>query len=258
MNLVEATIEGDEVAFGQLPRVALDPARRRARARPRRPRHPARELRGRGVRAAGAAHRGAVTVVEELGSDAHVFFPVDAPRVGAELLEGPSRTTRCSPRSARCSRRASTRAPRRAGGRALGSPVDPSRFHFFDPQTGESCSSRRHADAEAAADSAERPRDGRRPRDEAERDAGPGPRPDRAARGGRRDPLRAAAEADLGVSRLTVRAALDDLVREGYLVRRRGSGTFVSEPKIAQELTLTSFTEDMERRGLTPRAGRSS
>jgi GntR family transcriptional regulator len=47
---------------------------------------------------------------------------------------------------------------------------------------------------------------------------------------------------DLGVSRLTVRAALDDLVREGYLVRRHGSGTFVSEPKIAQQLTLTSFT----------------
>jgi len=58
--------------------------------------------------------------------------------------------------------------------------------------------------------------------------------------------------ADLGVSRLTVRAALDDLVREGYLVRRRGAGTFVSEPKIAQELTLTSFTEDMRRRGLKP------
>ena len=45
--------------------------------------------------------------------------------------------------------------------------------------------------------------------------------------------------ADLGVSRLTVRAALDDLVREGHLVRRRGAGTFVSEPKIAQELTMT-------------------
>jgi GntR family transcriptional regulator len=57
---------------------------------------------------------------------------------------------------------------------------------------------------------------------------------------------------DLGVSRLTVRAALDDLVREGYLVRRRGSGTFVSEPKIAQELTLTSFTDDMRRRGMRP------
>ncbi len=57
---------------------------------------------------------------------------------------------------------------------------------------------------------------------------------------------------DLAMSRLTVRAALDDLVREGYLIRRRGSGTFVSEPKIAQELTMTSFTEDMKRRGMVP------
>ena len=56
--------------------------------------------------------------------------------------------------------------------------------------------------------------------------------------------------ADLGVSRLTLRAALDDLAREGYVVRRRGSGTFVSEPKIAQELTMTSFTDDMRRRGM--------
>jgi GntR family transcriptional regulator len=57
---------------------------------------------------------------------------------------------------------------------------------------------------------------------------------------------------ELGVSRLTLRAALDDLVRDGYLVRRHGSGTFVSEPKIAQQLTLTSFSEDMRRRGMTP------
>src|SRR3954463_8228998 len=55
---------------------------------------------------------------------------------------------------------------------------------------------------------------------------------------------------ELGISRLTVRAALDDLVRDGYLERRQGSGTFVSEPKIAQQLTLTSFSEDMRRRGM--------
>jgi len=58
--------------------------------------------------------------------------------------------------------------------------------------------------------------------------------------------------ADLRMSRLTVRAALDDLVRDGLLVRRRGSGTFVGEPKIAQELTMTSFSEDMRRRGMVP------
>jgi GntR family transcriptional regulator len=58
--------------------------------------------------------------------------------------------------------------------------------------------------------------------------------------------------AELGVSRLTLRAALEDLAREGYLVRRRGAGTFVSEPKITQELTMTSFTDDMRRRGMRP------
>jgi GntR family transcriptional regulator len=57
---------------------------------------------------------------------------------------------------------------------------------------------------------------------------------------------------DLGVSRLTVRAAIDELAREGYLVRRRGSGTFVSEPKIAQELTMSSFSEEMRKRGMRP------
>ena len=62
---------------------------------------------------------------------------------------------------------------------------------------------------------------------------------------------------DLGVSRLTVRAALDDLAREGYLVRRRGSGTYVQHPKISQELTMTSFSEDMRRRGWRPAARRS-
>src|SRR5262245_10966296 len=57
---------------------------------------------------------------------------------------------------------------------------------------------------------------------------------------------------ELGLSGPTVRAALASLVRDGRLVKRRGSGTFVSEPKIAQELTMTSFTEDMRRRGMVP------
>src|SRR5947209_14133522 len=57
---------------------------------------------------------------------------------------------------------------------------------------------------------------------------------------------------ELGVSRLTLRAALDELVRYGYLDRRHGSGTYVTEPKIAQPLTLTSFSDEMRRRGMVP------
>jgi GntR family transcriptional regulator len=57
---------------------------------------------------------------------------------------------------------------------------------------------------------------------------------------------------DLGVSRLTVRAALDQLVREGYLVRRRGAGTFIAEPKVAKGIDISSFSDDMRARGLTP------
>ncbi|MCF3643343.1 GntR family transcriptional regulator [Rhizobium sp. TRM95111] len=59
------------------------------------------------------------------------------------------------------------------------------------------------------------------------------------------------------ISRVTVRKAVDDLVKDGLLVRRHGSGTFVVKPvsKVQQSLSrLTSFTEDMARRGLTTRA----
>ncbi|MGO4437797.1 GntR family transcriptional regulator [Rhizobium sp. RAF56] len=59
------------------------------------------------------------------------------------------------------------------------------------------------------------------------------------------------------VSRVTVRKAIDDLVTEGVLVRRHGSGTFVARPvsKVEQRLSqLTSFTEDMARRGIKARS----
>src|SRR3954465_9482736 len=57
---------------------------------------------------------------------------------------------------------------------------------------------------------------------------------------------------DLGVSRPTLRAVIDELVREGLLLRRHGSGTYVAEAKIALPLTMTSFSEDMARRGMRP------
>ncbi|HOY76273.1 MAG TPA: GntR family transcriptional regulator [Hyphomonadaceae bacterium] len=61
-----------------------------------------------------------------------------------------------------------------------------------------------------------------------------------------------------GVSRVTVRKALDELARDGLLVRRRGSGTYVVDAPLRNERveknfsTLSSFSEDMISRGRTP------
>lgn len=57
---------------------------------------------------------------------------------------------------------------------------------------------------------------------------------------------------ELGVSRPTLRAVTDELVREGLLRRRHGSGTFVADRKVDLPLTMTSFSEDMSRRGMVP------
>lgn len=57
----------------------------------------------------------------------------------------------------------------------------------------------------------------------------------------------------LQVSRVTVRKAFSDLVAEGVLVQRRGSGTYVNGPirRLEQPLSrLTSFSEDMQLRGI--------
>src|SRR6202011_3039245 len=57
------------------------------------------------------------------------------------------------------------------------------------------------------------------------------------------------------VSRTTVRKAIQNLIERGLVEVRRGRGTFVTQPKIMQELTeLTGFVEDMQALGRTPTA----
>jgi multiple sugar transport system ATP-binding protein len=138
MNLVEATIDGDAVAFGQY-RVALD------RTRPR----PARDRVVLGIRPeafedVAFAQPGQptidveLTVIEELGSDAHLLFPVLAPRISAESLQAQAEdATLLADEQSLFTARVDPRTHARAGGR-LTLAVDPARFHFFDPETGES------------------------------------------------------------------------------------------------------------------------
>jgi GntR family transcriptional regulator len=55
--------------------------------------------------------------------------------------------------------------------------------------------------------------------------------------------------ADLGVSRITVRKAIDGLAEEGLLIRRQGAGNFVGARIEKNFAKLTSFSEDMHARG---------
>jgi GntR family transcriptional regulator len=56
----------------------------------------------------------------------------------------------------------------------------------------------------------------------------------------------------LEVSRVTARKAIDQLVEQGLIVRRRGSGNYIT-PRIELPLSrLSSFSEDLQNRGYQP------
>lgn len=56
----------------------------------------------------------------------------------------------------------------------------------------------------------------------------------------------------LGVSRITARLAIQELLKSGMVYREQGRGTFVAESRMRDVQGFTSFTEDMKSRGLRP------
>lgn len=56
----------------------------------------------------------------------------------------------------------------------------------------------------------------------------------------------------LGVSRITARLAIQELLKSGMVYREQGRGTFVAESCMRDVQGFTSFTEDMKSRGLKP------
>jgi len=142
MNLVEAVVSDGAVEFGAY-RIPIDPARR-----------PSVEDGARvilGVRPedfedVSFAESGlpqievSVAVVEELGSDIHVIFEVDTPRVEAEELRAAvdeeDRSLLADSQTSLFNARINPRARAKAGER-LKLAVQPAGFHFFDLAAGQ-------------------------------------------------------------------------------------------------------------------------
>jgi multiple sugar transport system ATP-binding protein len=140
MNLVEATVADGQVAFAgwELP---VDPRRRPARdgrvilgIRPE-------SFEDAALVDAGLPEIDAdVVVVEELGSDSHVIFPIDAPRVEAEELRAAvdnEEDALLADDRSMWNARVSSKT--HAGpGRHIRLAIDPAELYFFDPDSGAS------------------------------------------------------------------------------------------------------------------------
>jgi len=131
MNLVEAVVEDGAVRFGQyrIPLAERPPAERVVLG-----------VRPESFEDAAFAPglptiRVRVEVLEELGSDAHVFFHVDAAPITAEVLESASEGGLLAESRALFTARVDARTAGRVG-TELELAVDASRLHFFDPETG--------------------------------------------------------------------------------------------------------------------------
>jgi multiple sugar transport system ATP-binding protein len=153
MNLVEAVIDGGEAAFGPF-RIPLDRERRPAPG----VRRVVLGLRPESFEDAALARGDEptidvdVTVVEDLGSDAHVFFEVAAPRISAEALTAPGEdSTLLAGETSLFTARVDA-ATRARPGASLRLALDPRKLHFFDPESGVSLvANASHADQRASA-----------------------------------------------------------------------------------------------------------
>ncbi len=154
MNLVEATLDGDSVRFAGF-RLPLEAMRRPAGSPPKvilgiRP-----EAFEESRFAPGApSFQVTPAVVEELGSEAHVFFHVDSAPVTAEILRKGDESTLLPQTQALFAARVDARTTARVG-QPLELAVNPARLHFFDNQTGANLlrdpDSRRESEHELAA-----------------------------------------------------------------------------------------------------------